>query len=101
MQSPYLIRDFWKFLQRDDPLDPLQASYFTKVNESLFERKTPEMLQLFMSIPGSVSDLLKHVGSPMIMDLQLKIIAMERNEGGRGIVEVSTMLPDQELIASG
>jgi SIT4-associating protein SAP185/190 len=88
LESPYLIRNFWKFLQRDTPLDPLQASYFTKVNEALFEKKTHDMTQLFMSIPGSVQHLLRHVECPMIMDLLLKIVSMDRNEGGQGIVEV-------------
>jgi SIT4-associating protein SAP185/190 len=87
LESPYLIRNFWKFLQRDTPLDPLQASYFTKVNEALFEKKTHDMTQLFMSIPGSVQHLLRHVECPMIMDLLLKIVSMDRNEGGQGIVE--------------
>ncbi|KJZ79736.1 hypothetical protein HIM_01205 [Hirsutella minnesotensis 3608] len=82
-----LIRNFWTFLSRPAPLDPLQASYFTKVNESLFEKKTDDMMALFRSIPNIVPDLLKHVECPMIMDLLLKIIALDRAEGGQGIVE--------------
>ncbi len=83
-----MIRDFWQFLSRPAPLDPLQASYFTKVNESLFEKKTEDMMDLLRSLPDAVSDLLRHVECPMIMDLLLKIIAMDRSEGGQGIVEV-------------
>jgi len=85
---PHLIHGFWKFLKRDAPLDPLQASNFTKVNELLFEKETHEMKHLFMSMPGVVNDLLNHVECPMIMDLLLKIIAMERNVGGGGMIEV-------------
>ncbi|KAG6142328.1 hypothetical protein E4U50_001090 [Claviceps purpurea] len=82
-----LISRFWKFLERPAPLDPLQASYFTKVNESLFEKKTDDMMEFFRTIPNVVPDLLKHVECPMTMDLLLKIIALDRNEGGQGIVE--------------
>ncbi|PNY25058.1 Extragenic suppressor of kinetochore protein 1 [Tolypocladium capitatum] len=82
-----LVRNFWAFLARPAPLDPLQASYFTKVNESLFEKKTEEMMELLRSLPNVVSDLLKHVESPMVMDLLLKVIALDRTEGGQGIVE--------------
>ncbi|TWU78460.1 hypothetical protein ED733_008912 [Metarhizium rileyi] len=82
-----LIRHFWKFLERPAPLDPLQASYFTKVNESLFEKKTDDMMELFRTIPNVVPEFLRHVECPMIMDLLLKIIALDRNEGGQGIVE--------------
>lgn len=83
-----LIRNFWQFLSRPAPLDPLQASYFTKVNESLFEKKTEEMMELIRSLPDVVSNLLRHVECPMVMDLLLKIIALDRNEGGHGVVEV-------------
>ncbi|KAM4066312.1 SIT4 phosphatase-associated protein [Hirsutella rhossiliensis] len=82
-----LIRSFWVFLSRPAPLDPLQASYFTKVNESLFEKKTEEMMVLFRGLPNIVPDLLRHVECPMVMDLLLKIIALDRAEGGQGIVE--------------
>ncbi|CAM1500422.1 Fc.00g095840.m01.CDS01 [Cosmosporella sp. VM-42] len=86
-ENRQLIRDFWNFLSRPAPLDPLQASYFTKVNESLFEKKTEEMMELLMSLPDAVPNLLKHVECPMVMDLLLKIIALDRNEGGQGVVE--------------
>ncbi|KAM5373474.1 hypothetical protein ACJZ2D_006968 [Fusarium nematophilum] len=86
-ENRQLIRDFWIFLSRPAPLDPLQASYFTKVNESLFEKKTEDMMELLMSLPDAVPNLLRHVECPMIMDLLLKIIALDRNEGGQGVVE--------------
>lgn len=88
-----LVRSFWVFLSRPAPLDPLQASYFTKVNESLFEKKTEDMMELLRSLPNVVSDLLKHVECPMVMDLLLKVIALDRTEGGQGIVEVCVPLP--------
>jgi SIT4-associating protein SAP185/190 len=87
LENRQLIRDFWTFLSRDTPLDPLQASYFTKVNESLFEKKTAEMMDFLRKLPDAVPNLLKHVECPMIMDLLLKIIALDRSEGGQGIVE--------------
>ncbi|KAH7312755.1 SIT4 phosphatase-associated protein-domain-containing protein [Stachybotrys elegans] len=86
-ENRQLIRSFWSFLSRPSPLDPLQASYFTKVNESLFEKKTDDMMDLLRTLPDAVPNLLKHVECPMIMDLLLKIIALDRSEGGQGIVE--------------
>ncbi|KAL2161753.1 hypothetical protein VTH06DRAFT_7535 [Thermothelomyces fergusii] len=86
-ESKPLLRDFWQFLKRDPPLDPLQASYFAKVNESLFDKKPEEMLDLIKSMEGVVQDILRHVECPMIMDLLLKIISLERTESGQGIVE--------------
>jgi SIT4-associating protein SAP185/190 len=88
MENQPLLREFWNFLKLSAPLDPLQASYFTKVNESLFDKKTEEMLDLFKSLETAVPDMLRHVDCPMIMDLLLKIISLERTESGQGIVEV-------------
>ncbi|KAG8164049.1 hypothetical protein KVR01_005967 [Diaporthe batatas] len=82
-----MLRDFWEFLRHPIPLDPLQASYFTKVNEALFDKKTEEMIELLKSIDNAVPDMLRHVDCPMIMDLLLKIISLERTEAGQGIVE--------------
>ena len=90
-QNRELLRAFWHFLKRPAPLDPLQAGYFTKVNESLFDKKTEEMLDLLKSIDNAVPDMLRHVDSPMIMDLLLKIISLERTDSGQGIVEVSPL----------
>jgi len=88
MESRSLLRNFWQFLKRPIPLDPLQASYFTKVNESLFDKKTEDMLELLKSLDGAIPDILKHVDCPMIMDLLLRIISLERTESGQGIVDV-------------
>lgn len=92
--TPYLT-DFWDFLRRPAPLDPLQAGYFTKVNETLLEKKTEDMLDFFKSLPGIVPAILQHVDCPMVMDLLLKIISLEKSDGGMGIVD---WLHDQDLI---
>jgi SIT4-associating protein SAP185/190 len=88
MANPLHLQDFWDFLTRPPPLDPLQAGYFTKVNETLLEKKTEEMLDFFKTSPGTVAAMLQHVDCPMVMDLLLKIISLEKAEGGQGIVDV-------------
>ena len=88
MENQGLLRKFWEFMKLPIPLDPLQASYFTKVNEALLDKKTEEMLDLFKSLDNAVNDMLQHVDSPMVMDLLLKIISLDRQEGGAGIVDV-------------
>ncbi|OAP59101.1 hypothetical protein AYL99_06399 [Fonsecaea erecta] len=89
------LTGFWDFLRRPAPLDPLQAGYFTKVNETLLEKKTEEMLDFFKSLPGIVPAILQHVDCPMVMDLLLKIISLEKSDGGMGIVD---WLHAQDLI---
>ncbi|KKF96587.1 Extragenic suppressor of kinetochore protein 1 [Ceratocystis platani] len=87
MANHELFTEFWAFLKRPSPLDPLQAGYFTKVNEVLFDKKTEEMIDILKRLPNAVSDLLNHVECPMIMDLLLKIIALDCKENVQGIVE--------------
>lgn len=89
MVNQSYLREFWQFLRKQAPLDPLQAGYFTKVNEVLFDRKTEEMLQFFRSLDGIVPAMLLHVDNPMVMDLLLKIISLEKADGGQDIVDVS------------
>ena len=106
VQSRELLSNFWTFLDRPSPLNPLQASYFTKVNEQFLEKKTDEvcdlnpltawqrsndgfqMIPFIQSIPNIVPKLLRHIETSAIMDLLLKIISMEKTEPGAGIVEV-------------
>ncbi|KAF9883058.1 hypothetical protein FE257_004137 [Aspergillus nanangensis] len=87
MLHPDHLQDFWGFLRRAPPLDSVQASYFTKVNETLFAKKTSEMVEFVKSLDGIVPATLQHVDNPMVMDLLLKIITHEKVEGGQGIVD--------------
>lgn len=87
IENPSSLRDFWAFLKRPPPLDPVQAGYFNKVNEALLDRKTEEMLEFIKSIDDVVSDLVVHVDCPPIMDLLLKMISLEKVEGGQGVVD--------------
>jgi SIT4-associating protein SAP185/190 len=83
------LRRFWGYLKQEEPLDGVQAGYFTKVNESLLDKKVEEMLDFFKTVDDVIPDMLRHVDCPCVMDLLLKIISLERQEGGQGIVDVS------------
>ncbi|CAN9178472.1 unnamed protein product [Alternaria alternata] len=95
LENQDTLRQFWAYTKQPAPLDPVQAGYFTKVNESLLDRKMEEMLEFFKSLDNVVTDMLQHVDCPVIMDLLLKIISLEKSEGGQGIVD---WLQQQNLI---
>lgn len=95
MANTQYLTEFWDFLRSSPSLEPLQAGYFTKVNECLLEKKTEDMLEFFKSLPGIVPAILQHVDCPMVMDLLLKIISLEKSDGGIGIVD---WLQSQDLI---
>ena len=92
LENQDTLRQFWAYIKQPAPLDPVQAGYFTKVNESLLDRKMEEMLDFFKSLDNVVTDMLQHVDCPVIMDLLLKIISLEKSEGGQGIVDVGLRL---------
>ena len=94
LENQESLRNFWAYIKQPPALDPVQAGYFTKVNESLLDRKMEEMLEFFKSIDNVVADMLQHVDCPMIMDLLLKIISLEKSEGGQGIVDVGSSVMD-------
>ena len=88
MENQQLLRTFWDFLKRDAPLDPTEAGFFTKINETLLDKKTEEMIHFLQSLEDIVPTILKHIDCAAIMDLLLKIISMEKSEGGTGVVDV-------------
>ena len=89
IENQQLLRTFWDFLRRDTPLDSTEASYFTKINETLLDKKTEEMIRFLQSIEDVIPTMLKHIDCAAIMDLLLKIISIEKSEGGVGVVDVS------------
>ena len=88
MENQQHLRELWKFIDRPPLLDTTEAGYFTKINDTLLDKKTEETLNFIKGIDGVIPAILKHVDCPMIMDLVLKIISMEKSEGGVGIVDV-------------
>ena len=88
MDNQQLLLGFWAFLNRDSPLDSTEAAYFTKINETLLDKKTEEMMRFLQSFEGVIPTMLKHIDCAAIMDLLLKIISMEKSEGGTGVVDV-------------
>lgn len=89
------LRGFWEYLRRPAPLDPLQATYFTKINENLLDKKPDAMFAFLQTLDGLVPEMLKHVDCPMIMDLLLKMISLEKQDAALGIVE---WLRSQDLL---
>jgi len=88
MENQELMRTFWHFLRRESPLDPTEAGYFTKINETLLDKKTEEMIRFIQSLDGIIPAMLNHVECAAVMDLLLKVISMEKTEGGAGVVDV-------------
>ena len=91
MENQQYLRQFWDFIRREPPLDPTEAGYFTKVNETLLDKKTEDMIQFLQSLDDVIATMLSHIDCAAVMDLLLKIISMEKSEGGAGVVDVGRL----------
>ncbi|KAJ3059862.1 hypothetical protein HK102_009788, partial [Quaeritorhiza haematococci] len=92
-----LLKSFWAFLDQPAPLNPLQASYFSKTNSVFLDKKTADMITFIRDQPNVVQQMLTHIGTSAIADLMLKLVSEEENPEGVGIVE---WLSQQKLIPS-
>ncbi|KAJ3072850.1 hypothetical protein HDU98_002773 [Podochytrium sp. JEL0797] len=95
--QPNLLESFWTLLDSPAPVNPLQASYFSKVNGILMQKKAGDMVEFVKSQAKSIPNILIHVGNSSIAELLLKIISLEEIPEGQGIVP---WLSQQGLIPS-
>ncbi|XP_063239903.1 serine/threonine-protein phosphatase 6 regulatory subunit 2 isoform X2 [Bacillus rossius redtenbacheri] len=72
--EPRLLDRLHGFLEQERPLDPLLASFWSKVVGALVSRNGDQVLEFFKSKANFVSLLLKHLGTSAIMDATLKLI---------------------------
>nr|XP_033816754.1 serine/threonine-protein phosphatase 6 regulatory subunit 1 isoform X2 [Geotrypetes seraphini] len=69
-----LLKRLYGFLQRQDGLNPLLASFFSKVMGILINRKTEQIVTFLRKKDDFVSLLLQHIGTSAIMDLLLRLL---------------------------
>ncbi|CAL4142183.1 unnamed protein product, partial [Meganyctiphanes norvegica] len=83
--SPNLLDVLYKFLEKEKPLNPLLASFFSKVLGMLVQRRSEQNWYSYQFTCFQVLDFLKskgdfveaavsHIGTSAIMDLLLKLI---------------------------
>ncbi|WBW75009.1 serine/threonine protein phosphatase PP6 regulatory subunit Ekc1 [Schizosaccharomyces osmophilus] len=87
VENKGLMKKLWSFLDNEGPLNPLQASYFAKVNEHFLDKKTEETVAFIQSIENFVDKILRHAETSAIMDLLLKFISMDRCNTTVGIAD--------------
>ncbi|XP_069056861.1 serine/threonine-protein phosphatase 6 regulatory subunit 1 isoform X2 [Pleurodeles waltl] len=69
-----LLMRLYNFLQSSDCLNPLLASFFSKVMGILINRKTEQIVGFLRKKDDFVSLLLQHIGTSAIMDLLLRLL---------------------------
>ncbi|XP_075461553.1 serine/threonine-protein phosphatase 6 regulatory subunit 1 isoform X2 [Ascaphus truei] len=69
-----LLKRLYGFLQNNENLNPLLASFFSKVMGILINRKTEQIVAFLRKKDDFVSLLLQHIGTSAIMDLLLRLL---------------------------
>lgn len=69
-----LLRRLYSFLQTGGILNPLLASFFSKVMGILINRKTDQIVAFLRKKDDFVNLLLRHIGTSAIMDLLLRLL---------------------------
>jgi hypothetical protein len=77
-----LIERLFKFLDSKPPLNPLLASYVSRVTMALLEKRPKEVVDLMKKQKDMIGKFLAHLGTTTVMDMLLRIIAAEDIEGG-------------------
>lgn len=104
-----LLDKLYSFLESDPPLNPLLASYFSKVMGALIAKKTEQnwlsyqftclqVLDFLKAKDTFISLLLKHLGTSAIMDLMLKL--MTQVEGIEMNQNILNWLDSQSIVQS-
>ncbi|KAF7364013.1 hypothetical protein MSAN_01060000 [Mycena sanguinolenta] len=89
-QSELLI-PFWEAVLERSPEDMktqmVMASHFAKINAVFLSKKPAEMLEFIRAQPNIVERLLRHIETPSFVDLLVRIIQLDEQPGGAGVLE--------------
>ncbi|XP_040843716.1 serine/threonine-protein phosphatase 6 regulatory subunit 2 isoform X2 [Ochotona curzoniae] len=84
------------FLDREPPLNPLLASFFSKTIGNLVARKTEQVIAFLKKKDRFISLVLKHIGTSALMDLLLRLVSCVEPAGLRR--EVLHWLNEEKII---
>eukprot|EP00069_Balaena_mysticetus_P017962 bmy_11148T0 len=70
-----LLNLLYDFLNREPPLSPLLASFFSKTIGSLVARRTEQVIVFLRKKDKFLSLVLKHIGTSALMDLLLHLVS--------------------------
>jgi serine/threonine-protein phosphatase 6 regulatory subunit 3 len=82
-----LLDVLFAYLDQSPPLNPLLASYTSRVAQAMLSRRTSETLAYIKKKPGIISKFITHLANGSIMELLLKIIGSEESPEGSGIIQ--------------
>lgn len=91
-----LLNRLYGFLQSSNSLNPLLASFFSKVMGILINRKTDQLVSFLRKKDDFVDLLLRHIGTSAIMDLLLRLLTCVERPQLRQ--DVFTWLNEEKIV---
>ncbi|XP_019524110.1 PREDICTED: serine/threonine-protein phosphatase 6 regulatory subunit 2 isoform X3 [Hipposideros armiger] len=91
-----LLNLLYDFLDREPPLNPLLASFFSKTIGNLIARKTEQVTVFLRKKDKFISLVLRHLGTSALMDLLLRLVSCVEPAGLRQ--EVLHWLNEEKII---
>lgn len=82
-QQESFLDAIYSFLDKDQPINPLLASYTSRVAGALLQRKVTETVAYLKKKGNIIEKFIKHLGNSAVMDLLLKIISCEETPEGQ------------------
>ncbi|KZP10869.1 SAPS-domain-containing protein [Athelia psychrophila] len=89
--SEQILAPFWETVldrsAEDMRMQMTMASHFAKINAVFLNKKPTEMLAFIKSQPNVVERLLRHVETPAFVDLLVRIMQLDEQPIGYGVLE--------------
>ncbi|KAJ7080423.1 SIT4 phosphatase-associated protein-domain-containing protein [Mycena belliarum] len=86
-----LLIPFWETVLERSPEEMktqiAMAAHFAKINAVFLSKKPAEMLAFIRAQPSIVERLLRHIETPSFVDLLVRIIQLDEQPGGAGVLE--------------
>ncbi|KAG6885879.1 hypothetical protein C0993_008398 [Termitomyces sp. T159_Od127] len=90
-EQQQLLVPFWEIIldrsAEDMKTQMTMASHFSKINAVFLSKKPTEMFAFIRSQPRVVERLLVHVETPSLIDLIIRIIQLDEQPSGAGVLE--------------
>ena len=87
--EPKLLNKLYNFIETENQLNPLLASFFSKTMSLLSIKRTAALFKFLQTKENFVQSVLYHIQTSAIMDFLLKLVTVEDADTRSEIVKVS------------
>ena len=91
------LDSLWTLLSQSDEINPLQASFFSKVVTSLFPGYAKQFSEYLLKRSHIISSLVSHIGNSAFADVIMRIVTYQENESIRD--EILDYMKKQNLVS--